>query len=65
MHIQTEAKLSKQLHNDQWLREQRLEKIIEKNEPEAIKQINEQTTRLAYLNEKLNELQAEKLKSEE
>lgn len=46
-------------------REQRLDRIIEKNEPEAMKQINDRTSRLAYLNEKLGELQEEKLRTEE
>ena len=46
-------------------REQRLDKIIERNEPETMKKITDQTNRLAYLNEKLSDLQAEKLKSEE
>ena len=46
-------------------REQRLDKIIERNEPETMKKITDQTNRLAYLNEKLSDLQMEKLKSEE
>ena len=46
-------------------REQRLDKIIERNEPETMKKITDQTNRLACLNEKLSDLQAEKLKSEE
>ena len=64
LEIQNQQKLTRQLHNDQVRREQRLDKIIEKNEPETMKQINDQTARLAYLNEKLSELQEEKLRSE-
>lgn len=54
--IQRQTKLTRQLHQDQVRREQRLDKIIVKNEPESMKQINDQTTRLAYLNEKLSDL---------
>jgi len=63
--IQRQQKITKQLHTDQVRREQRLDRIIEKNEPEAVKHINDRTSRLAYLNEKLAELQQEKLRTEE
>jgi hypothetical protein len=33
-----------------------LDRIIEKNEPETLKQINESTATLAYLNEKVADL---------
>lgn len=39
--------------------------ILEKSEPDMVKNINDRTTRLAYLNEKLGELQQEKLRLEE
>ena len=45
-----------QLHVEQIRREKRLDRIIEKNEPESMKQINDQTSRLAYLTEKIAEL---------
>jgi len=41
-----QRKFAKQLKNDQIRREQRLDRIIEKNEPESLKQINEQSSRL-------------------
>jgi hypothetical protein len=46
-----------------------MDKIIEKNEPETMKQINDSTSRLAFLNEKVGELReqlekAEKLKEQ-
>jgi len=53
-----------QLHVDQIRREKRLDKIIEKNEPESMKQINDQTSRLAYLTEKIAELKDSYEKSE-
>ena len=37
-------------------REHRIDKIMVKNEPETMKQIGEQTSKLAYLNEKLSEI---------
>ena len=49
-----QQKLTKQLHNDQIKREIRIDKIIVKNEPETMKQIGDQTSKLAYLNEKLS-----------
>lgn len=66
--IKDYEKLLQQLHVDQIRREKRLDKIIEKNEPETMKQINDSTSRLAYLNEKIGELKeaydkAEKLKA--
>lgn len=49
-------KMLQQLHVEQVRREKRLDKIIEKNEPETMKQINDSTSRLAYLNEKIADL---------
>ena len=68
--IKDYEKLLQQLHVDQIRREKRLDKIIEKNEPETLKQINDSTSRLAYLTEKINELReaqekAEKLKTQQ
>lgn len=54
----------KTLHVEQIRREKRLDKIIEKNEPESMKQINDQTSRLAYLTEKTAELRDNYEKSE-
>lgn len=42
-----------------------MDKMIVKNEPETMKQIGEQTSKLAYLNEKLADLHSGKVKSEE
>lgn len=42
-----------------------MDKIIEKNEPETMKQINEQTSKLAYLNDKLQQLHDESNRNEE
>ncbi len=65
--IKDYEKMLQQLHVEQVRREKRLDKIIEKNEPETMKQINDSTARLAYMNEKINDLRdqldkAEKLK---
>lgn len=53
-----------QLHVEQIRREKRLDKIIERNEPETMKQINDQTSQLAYLNEKIAELREQYDKSD-
>ena len=47
-----------------------MDKIIEKNEPETLKQINDSTARLAYLSERIAEIKdqlekAEKLKDQQ
>jgi septal ring factor EnvC (AmiA/AmiB activator) len=44
------------LHVEQARREKRLDRIIEKNEPETIKSINDSNARLAYMTEKITEL---------
>ena len=44
---------------EQVRREKRLDKIIEKNEPENMKSINDSTARLSYLTEKVLDLRAE------
>jgi len=54
--IKDYEKMLQQLHVEQIRREKRLDKIIEKNEPETHKQINDSTARLAYLNEKVADL---------
>ena len=65
MEIERQKKISKQLRTEQVRRENRLNNIIEKSEPDMVKNINDRTTRLAYLNEKLGELQQEKIRLEE
>lgn len=45
-----------QLNVEQIRREKRLDKIIEKNEPETMKQINDATARLNYLTEKVADM---------
>ncbi len=49
---------------DQIRREKRLDKIIEKNEPENMKLINDSSARLTYLNEKLVELKEQNEKAQ-
>lgn len=66
--IKDNEKLIQQLHVEQIRREKRLDKIIEKNEPETMKSINDSQSRLTYLTEKVADLKdqldkAEKLKS--
>ena len=41
-----------------------MDKIIEKNEPETLKSINDSTARLTYLTEKVGELRDQLDKSE-
>eukprot|EP00347_Sterkiella_histriomuscorum_P015656 403356196 len=62
--IKNYEKMLQQLHVEQIRREKRLDKIIERNEPETMKQINDQTSQLAYLNEKIAELRDQYDKSE-
>ena len=57
--------MKKNLHVEQNRREKRLDRIIEQNEPEAMKQINDSTQRLSYLNEKLVELKEQLEKAEQ
>ena len=54
--IKGQEKLLSQLHVEQVRREKRMDKIIEKNEPETLKSINDSTARLTYLTEKVGEL---------
>ena len=65
--IKDHEKLLQLLHVEQIRREKRLDKIIEKNEPETMKSINDSQSRLSYLTEKVSDLRdqidkAEKLK---
>lgn len=60
----------KKMNVDQARREKRLDRIIENNEPESMKQINDSTARLQYFMEKIHELKeqlekAEKLKEQQ
>ena len=57
-------KMLQQLRVEQVRREKRLDKIIERNEPETMKQINDSTSRVAYLTEKVTELRVEVEKGE-
>jgi len=62
--IKEHERLKNSLHVEQIRREKRLDKIIEKNEPENMKTINDQTARLAYLSEKVSDLKEQLEKAE-
>ena len=55
--IKQQEKLKRQLKVDQLKREKKLDNIMENNEPDVLKQVQDTTQRLAYLTEKLAKIE--------